>query len=217
MIVTNNLTVTGTISNIPLYTNTLSSQSLSNIAIQGGVHVDGDVNTTGLLKEGNTIFLTYRLVSDTAFGAQNNLVANSNFELDLTASDMTSSSNIQLSIPTSAVFNRETGVFTAPSSGFYSCSMQGAFSNDMSAFNPLNGVYYNILNHSHSNARIAASIGPANIAHTSHMVFLLAGDTLRPTFYSTDANATLIANGESFIKFTLIAPIQPQHSNYYRT
>lgn len=218
MIYTSNLTVLGNISNIPaMYANVLQSSTNSNIQFQSHVDINGDVFTNGRMDVGKTIFATFRLSTNKSFAGSNEVAsAGSNFVLDNTASDMTGMSGIPLAVPAYNIYNYNTGIITVPTSGFYYLNMQGSFSNSVPGAS--NGVYYKFLNHSHSNARRAAHISTTNLVSTSRLEFLLAGDLVQPTFYSSDANATLIGtNGETTIAFTVMMTVTPTNSNYYRT
>lgn len=216
----NNINILGTISGLPLYTNTLSASNLSNITIQDDVRINGDVYTNGRMDVGSTVFSTFRMSSNIPFssGVNNILVPSSNsFVYDFTASDMSAMSRIPLSIPTSNIYNYASGYITVPVSGLYSLEMQGSFSNNPAKTDVKNGVYYKFLNHTHPNARIAAVYTQHDVVSTSHMAFLLANDRFQPTFYSNDPDAYLLGeNGESFISFTVAATVTPTHSNYVR-
>lgn len=219
MIYTSNMTVLGSISNISsLYANVLATPSASNVNIQGGLNVTGDVLSSGRMDLGKTIFGSFRLSSNIAFAGSNEISSHSNqFTMDFLTSDMSGMSNIPMSIPPYQVYNGNTGVITVPVSGFYYLSMQGRFENSQGAVTPHNGVYYKFLNHAHSNARIAASISDGNLVSTNHIQFLLAGDLVKPTFYSSDSNATLVnTNGETYVAFTVLMTVTPTHSNYFR-
>lgn len=221
MIITSNFIVTGSISNFPaLYTNNMIAPDMSNITIHSDINVTGVVKTPTRMDVGSTIFATFRAPSNINFSGSNEIVGLSNqLIMDQTGSDMSamSASNIPMVIAPFQVYNATTGVITVPISGFYSLSMQGSFSNSTSSPPPINGVYYRFLNHSHSNARVAPVLSSSSLVSTSAMKFLLAGDTLLPTFYSSDPNATLVGTaGETFVGFTVLATVAPTHSNYYR-
>lgn len=219
MIITSNFIVTGTISNFPaLYTNNMTAPDLSNIKIHSDIAVEGCISTNSRMDVGSTIFATFRLNSNNSFAGSNEYIARSNnITMDFTSSDMSAMSNMTLSIPSYQVFNQTTGVITVPVSGFYNLSMQGSFSNNASLSNPKNGVYYRFLNHSYSNARVAANISSGPLVSTSALKFLLANDRLQPIFYTNDPDATLIGgSGETYVNFTVLATVTPTHSNYYR-
>lgn len=220
MIYTSNLVISGALQNITsVYANSMTSGSSSNIQIRDSIDIAGSVFTTGRMDLGKTIFATFRLNSNLPFsGASNERTASTNLiTFDPTNSDMSGMSGIPSSVQPQNIFNSNNGVITVPTSGFYHLNMQANFSNSASASNIQNGVYYKFLNHSYSNARISPVQTSSATVSTSAFTFLLAGDTIQPTFYSTDNNATLLAtNGETFVGFTLLATVTPLHSNYYR-
>lgn len=218
----NTIIISGSNNNIPqVYANTLTPEGIgSNIRINSDLIVSGNMLSTKRMDVAKTIFATFRPTSNINFGGLNELHALSNetnmFQLDMTSTDMYGMNEMNLAIPFSNIFDENTGVIRAPISGFYNLYMQGAFSNDGNNSNIHNGVYYYFPNRSYSNARIAANISTADIVSTNHTLFFLANDQLLPTFYTSDSNATLLHNGETFIGFTLLMSAQPDHSNYYR-
>lgn len=220
MIYTSNFVVLGTISNFPaLYTNSMTAPGLSNIQIYSGLDVTGDVHTRGRMDVGDTIFATFRPSSNISFSNRSEIVAKSNeITMDMTSTDMSAMSNVPMVIQPYQVFNRTTGIVTVPTTGIYTLSMQGSFSNDANASNIKNGVYYRFLNHSYSNSRVAGNITSGPLVSTSTVKFLLGGDTFTPVFYSNDSNATLLGGtGETFMSFSVMATVTPTHSNYFRT
>jgi len=218
-IITSNFIVNGTISNFPaLYANNITASDFSNIKIHGGVDVYGDVYAKGRLDFSDTIFVTLLLSSNVQFSGSHELVVKNNqFNVDITQTDLSASSNVPMVIPPPLAYNHTTGIITIPASGLYNFSVQGSFSNDVNATNVHNGVYWRFLNHSHSNARIAPNMTAGDLISTSTARYLLAGDLVQAVFYSSDSNATLIGNtGETLLSFSLVATITPSHSNYFR-
>lgn len=220
-IFTSNFTVLGTISNFPaLYTNNMTAPSLSNITVNSDLDIVGNVFTNGRMDVGKTIFATFRLGSNIAFNGANEIIAKSNqITMDMTATDMSGMSNIPMVVAPFQVYNQSTGVVTVPTSGFYTLSMQGSFSNVANGADArTNGVYYRFLNHSFSNARCHATLTPGPLVSTSITRFLLAGDQFVPVFYSKDSNCTLLGvDGETYVSFSVLATVTPSHSNYYRS
>lgn len=216
-----NFTVTGTISDFPaLYTNNMTAPSLSNITVHSDLDIVGNVFTNGRMDVGNTIFATFRLNSNVAFSGSNEIIAKSNqLTMDMTSTDMSGMSNVPMAVAPYQVYNQSTGVVTVPTSGFYTLSMQGSFSNVASGSDShTNGVYYRFLNQSFSNARCHANLSPGPLVSTSITRFLLAGDRFVPVFYSKDSNSTLLGvDGETYVNFSVLATVTPTHSNYYRT
>lgn len=202
--------------NVPVYANELSSTGYSNLSVGSDLHVTGSIYGSGRMDVGATIYATFRPLSNIPFNNSTSL-SGGNFIFDWTSADMTAMSNMTLTIPRSNIFNPVTGVITVPVSGLYNLEMQGAFSNNDNATNVKNGVYYRFLNQSYSNARRATTMSSADIASTNTSAFLLAGDTLLPTFCSSDSNAVLLANGETYVGFSVLATVTPTHSNYFRT
>ena len=202
--------------NVPVYANQLSSQGYSNLTVGSDLHVTGSIYGSGRMDVGATIYATFRPLSNISFSG-NTVLSGGAFIYDWTSADMTAMSNMTMSVPRSNIFNPVTGVITVPVSGLYNLEMQGSFSNNAATSNNAdNGVYYQFLNQSFSNTRRAAAITRGTVASTSTSAFLLAGDTIKPTFYSSDSNATLLANGESYVAFSVMATVTPTHSNYYR-
>lgn len=222
MIYTSNLTITGVLKDIPaLYANTMYSSNTSNIHISSPLTVDGTIASSKHMDMGETIFATFRTTSNIAFNGSNEVLAHTGeLGIDFQSSDLSAmtNSNIQMTIPPYQIFNGTTGVITIPTTGLYTLSMQGSFSNDSAAVNPLNGVYFRMLNHGHSNARVAPSFTNGPIASTFTSQFMIGNDTIEPVFYSSDSNATVLSDaGESFISFMVMGTVTPSHSNYYRT
>ena len=209
--------VTGTMCNVPVYANELSSTGFSNLNVGSDMYVNGTIHGTGRMDVGATLYAAFRPMSNMVFTGGSSQLTGGNFIYDWTSADMTAMSNMTLSVPRSNIFNPSTGVITVPVSGLYNLEMQGSFSNSGNLPAPQNGVYYRFLNHSYSNARRAASMTTGNIVSTSTSAFLLAGDTILPTFYSDDSNAVLLANGETYVSFSVMATVTPTHSNYFRT
>lgn len=211
----NNIYVTGSMCNVPVYANQLASNGYSNLTVGTDLHINGSVYGSGRMDVGSTIYATFRPLSNIPFSG-NTAIGGGNFIYDWTSADMSGMSNITMAVPRSNIFNPVTGVITVPVSGLYNLEMQGSFSNSGAASNADNGVYYQFLNFSYSNTRRAAAMTKGSIVSTSTSAFLLAGDMIRPTFYSSDSNAILLASGESYVNFSVMATVTPTHSNYYR-
>lgn len=216
-IYTTTLNVTGQLRDVPnIYANTLSAPAYSNVTINSDMQVNGNMKGTGRLDTGVTMYATFRLNSNISFSNEE-VYGTSRFIPDFTSSDMSGMSNMPMSVGPGQIFNYSTGVVTIPTSGLYSLFMQGSFSNNP-LHNPYkNGVYYKFLNMSHSNARIAPSVSDfAPVHHTNYIGYFLAGDKIRPTFYSEDPECVLLGNGETFVSFAILSTVTPTHSNYYR-
>lgn len=219
VITTNTLNVTGRLANMTLYTNSLDATTgYSNIVVSDNLKVDGSVFTQGRMDVGNTIYATFRLQSNLSFGFSNETHATSNlFVMDWLSTDMHGMEDVNLSVPTSNIFNSQTGEITVPAAGLYLLEMQGLFQNSGNVANPQNGVYYYFKNLPYSSARMAANFTTGSLVSTSHSAFLLAGDKFVPTFYSTDPESSLLpTNGETYVRFVLAATVTPTHSNYIR-
>ena len=225
MIYTCNLVVNGWLSNIPsIQTNNLASLSNTSIRFESDIDVSGSILSTGKVFGGVSIFATFKLNSDIGFsnwgtsrseGGWDVYGASNVFGMDNTVSDMSGMTGMSLSVPLQQIYSPSTGVITVPISGVYSLMSQGRFEGGTTG--AMKGVYYNFLRESLSNARIAANFSTGPLVSSSVTRFLLGGDKVRPVFYSSDSNVTLSAsNAESFIHFTLLAPVQPTHMEYYR-
>lgn len=197
-----------------LYANILNtSNGFSNLSVNSDLHVDGSVFTNKRMDVGYTVFMEFRPLANIPF-TSNTLVITSNLMIpDFTSSDMSAMSNLPMS--QSNVYNASNGVINVPISGFYALEMQGSFSNSVPG--STNGVYYKFLKTSASNARMAANFATHDLVSTSTTTFLLQGDQILPTFYSSDSNTFLISSAkESYVGFTLLATVTPLHSNYVR-
>ena len=218
MIIASNIIVTGTISGLPLYTNTLEANTLSNINVMNDLSVAGSVFTTERMDCGMTMYAMFRQTSNLNFTGSSELFPSSNtFIMDFPSSDMSGMTSIETVIPPQNVYDFATGRITVPASGLYQLEMQGVFQNDPGATNVENGVYYRFLNHPYPLARIGANFTSGSLVSTSIQMFLLGGDVFLPTFYSNDSNASLVkTNGETYVKFSVVATFTPQHNNYLR-
>jgi hypothetical protein len=218
MIVASNVIVMGTISGMPLYTNTVGANNLSNIDITSDLSVAGSVFTTQRMDCGMTMFATFRQTSNLSFANSSEVFASSNtFTMDFTSTDMSGMSAVDPVVPPNNVYSVATGRINVPVSGLYTLEMQGKFTNSVGATNVQNGVYYRFLNHPYPSARVGAQFTSGSMVSTSMQIFLLGGDVFLPTFYSNDAGATLDkTDGETYVKFALVATVTPQHNNYTR-
>jgi hypothetical protein len=228
MIYTCNLVVNGWLSNIPsIYTNNMASMSNTNIRFNSDLDVSGSVLSTGKVFGGVSIFATFALNSNIGFsnwgmaapggGGGWEVYGSSNvFGMSPLVSDMSGMTGMSMSVPLQQVYSASNGYITVPVSGIYSLMTQGRFVGGDAA--TVKGVYYNFLREANSNARIGANFITGNVPLVSSSVtrFLLGGDKVRPIFYSSDSNVVLSAGPESFIHFTILAPVHPTHMNYYR-
>lgn len=218
MIFTSNLVITGTVKDMPVYTNTLAAASMSNISIEGGITVHGSVFSTGRIDYGDTMYGFFRLSSNQSFSNASEIYTQSNwFVYDYTSADMVSMSNVVSDMnELYTLINYQTGVIRIPISGLYHIHIQGKFDNDPNAENVKNGVYFYFKNYTHCNCRLAANISSGDLLSTSHIAYMLRGDLIQPTFFSNDSNAILEGNGETYAGFTILSTITPTHSNYVR-
>jgi hypothetical protein len=225
MIYTCNLVVNGWLSNIPsIHTNNFASLSNTSIHFESDVDVSGSILSTGKVFGGVSIFATFTLTSNISFSNWGitrpdggwDIYGSSNiFGMDAPVTDMSGMTGMSLSVPLHQIYAASTGVITVPISGIYSLMTQGRF--EGGGAEATKGVYYNFLREAHSNARIASSFSRGPIVTSTVTRFLLGGDKVRPAFFANDSNVMLSAsNAESFIHFTLLAPVQPTHMNYYR-
>jgi hypothetical protein len=214
-IITNNFYVSGTMCNIPINASTLTAPGFSNCRIESDMQVKGNIFSSSRLDTGATMFSTFRPISNMSFSNGVSELYGGSFQYDWTAADM-SAMTMPLAVARSNILNTSSGVITVPVSGFYNLEMQGSFSNDANATNALNGVFYRFLNQSYSNARRAAVVTRGPVVSTSTSQYLLAGDRIQPSFYSSDSNARLLANGETYVGFSVMCTVTPTHSNYFR-
>lgn len=209
--------VTGQLANMTLFANSLDANGYSNLTVSDNLHVGGSVFVDKRMDVGSTIFATFRLTNDVLFASNELHLTSNEMTIDWTSTDMSSMTNINMSIPRSNIYNPSNGEITVPVSGLYHLEMQGAFSNEGGLSNVQNGVYYYFKNHPYPAARVAANMTNGNIISTTHSAFLLAGDRFVPTFYTNDPSSTLLStNGESYVNFLLAATVTPTHSNYVR-
>lgn len=212
-IYTNSFIVTGAAYNSPIYTNTLGMNGYSNMSITSDLFVEGDVYSSGRLDVGTTVYATFRLASNTEFGGSNEFSGGggSALALDFASSRLTDMASMSIAVPSSNIYNDDTGVITVPIDGLYSVEMQGSFSNISDAANAQNGVYYKLLDRVYPDCRIAGNIVRGSLVSTRHMAFLEGGERLLPVFYSSDSNAVLIADAhETYVSFALAATYTPQ-------
>lgn len=202
-----------------IYANTITSSNLSNVSINSDLRVTGDVYSSGRMDSATTVFARFRLTSNQAFASGSEIFATSNtLMMDFTSTNMNGMDTMDRVIPNSNVYNQGNGVITVPVNGLYYIEMQGSFQNDPSALSTArNGVYLKFLNHTYPTSRVAAAISASSVVSTNHIAFLLGGDQFRPTFYSDDSNATLLAaNGETYVSFTVLGTVTPNTSNFTR-
>lgn len=206
-IIATNFVVQGTLGNMPIYTNNLSSSNFSNISIASDLRVTGDVYTSGRVDVGKTIFTTFRLSSNISFAEQGTPEVhafNNTFVMDLTQSDISGMTGMTMAVPPNQIYNEETGQIVVPMSGMYSIQMQASFSNNTP--DSVNGVYLYMQNNSHSNVRMVPATSTGPLVSTSHTGFMHGGDTLLPTFFSSDPDAFLLGDqGETLVSYSVIA------------
>ena len=203
-IYTNSFVVTGAAYNTPIYTNSLAMNGYSNMNITSDLFVDGNVYSSGRLDVGATVHATFRLASNTNFGGLFEFSGSSNsFAMDWTASKMTDVMTMPLVVPSSNIYNEDTGIISVPIDGLYSLEMQGSFSNDWDS-QVTHGVYYKLLDRPTSNCRVAGNIAQGPLVSTCHVGFLNGGERLLPVFYSSDSNTVIVGdNSETYVSFTL--------------
>lgn len=205
---------TGSMLNIPnIYANNITTPGLSNLTIDSSVDINGAMRSL-YSKHNSTIYATFRLTSNLPFTAHER-TADDKFVLDFTTTDMTFMNSMPMEIAPNNIFNYTTGLLTVPVSGLYYIHMQGSFSNSVEGAK--NGVYYYLKNWNHSNARVIPAISSESVVSTNHIAYLLAGDKLQPTFYSSDSNAVLLSGaGETNVGFCVLGVTAVSHSNYVR-
>ena len=203
----NNMVIQGRVDNLPIYANTISASSYSNVSVESDLSVNGEVFVKGRMDVGRTIYSTFRLTSNMSFVNANNLEmhATSNaFVMDMNYSDIASMSGISMAVPP---YLQATGQIHVPVSGLYTIQLQASFSNV--ATSPMNGVYLYLQSKLYPDIRIAPVMTSGPLVSTSFTGFLSAGDIILPTFYSNDANATLIGtsdhHGETFVSYCITA------------
>lgn len=199
--------IMGTVSGLPIYANTLSPNTLSNVSVNSDMRVTGDIFTTGLVDVKSSMYATFRLASNVDFTTPELIPSTTlSLDYDATAGDLSTISRLPLVLPNPDNFNDFTaGYITLPVSGMYNIQVQGAFTNDPAKTDVKNGVYMKFLNRSHPNARLAADFSAAELVSTTFTCYLNAGDQLQPIFYSNDPLATLVAtNGETYVTFTVV-------------
>lgn len=215
-----NIYVSGSVSGMPMYTNTLATNGLSNIIATSDMHVDGNVSTSGRVDTTSSMYATFRLTSNQSFAAAPEITPSSNayFQYDGTAGDLTTMLTVPLVLPNPNDFNDfSAGWITVPASGLYSLSIQGSFSNNPSFPTPKNGVYFRFLSCANSNSRIAAVFSPHELVCSGITTYLLAGDKVQPIYYTNDSNASLLAtNGETFVGFTVNHLMTPDLTRFVR-
>ena len=215
-IITNSFYCTGSMCNIPVSANVLQNPGFSNLVVASDLRIQGVVHTTNRMDTGATIYATFRPPNMLSLGDGQPQVHGGTFQFDWTGADMSAMDGMPLAVPRPNILNSNTGVVTVPVSGLYNLYMQGSFSNNEGFSNPINGVYYYFQNQSFAGSRRAAVFSPSQLVSTNTTQYLLAGERIQPMYYSSDPNAKLLANGESYIGFSVINTVTPTHSNYFR-
>ena len=176
----------------------LSTNTASNINFTSPIKVNGDITTTGLVSVGKTMYITYRLATDTIMNTTEYSYIDNSFVLDETLSDITAITNTN-----QYIYDLQSGLFTVPMSGLYNISIQGSFKNVVPE--ATNGVYFYFQSETYPTCKIAPIINSSNIISTSRLIYLKSGEIIKPIFYSSDPNTTLIASkGETFVAITIV-------------
>ena len=213
MIYTNNLVISGTLTDTQLYANTVTgSNAGSTINIKGDVAIDGSVLSKGRLEFSDTMFLTMRPAADMAVPAGERIILGDDMAIDAATSDASSLANLA---DVTSIWNWENGTFTIPVDGLFSLELQGSFSNAQP--DAMNGVYWYMKNQAHADARIAANITRSSVVSSASTRFLLKGDIIQPAFYSSDPGAKLLANGETYVSALIVSTNTVDHGKYYRS
>lgn len=197
-IYTNNLIVHGTFSGSSLHTNNMSSGDTAPINITSDIKVTGNVSTQGRIETGSTLFMTMRVPQDITMRDNEHFIIDTDMILDLSSSDAQSITSIA---DYTTIWNWENGTFTVPISGLYTLQIQASFENTVP--DTLNGVYFYFVSSSYPDARAATNIVKSSIVYTNTSQFLKKGDIIKPVFFSTDKNATIKGNGESYLSFLI--------------
>jgi hypothetical protein len=211
-IYTNNLVIQGALQDTGLYANTVTGSNNA-LTIMSDVAVNGNVFTTGRVDISDTMYMTMRSTSNVLMGGNEHYVTNSDMSLDAQNSD---ASVLGQMADVYSIWDWNTGKFTVPLDGLYTLQLQGSFSNSPGAEDAINGVYFYYRNHAYPDARSAANMTRSPLVFTSTTQYLLKGDIVQPAFYSTDSNAILYGNGETFLNFLIQNTVSVSHSNYYR-
>ena len=210
-IYTNSFTITGAAYNSPIYTNILGMNGYSNMTIDSDLHVGGNVFSSGRFDVSTTVAAIFRLTSNVSFETSNVYSDTTNtFSLDFLSSDIGEMSNLPMVIPSSNIYDPNTGIITIPMNGLYNLEMQGSFSNSTQA-QTQNGVWYKLIDATYPDVRVSANISQGALLAANHMAFLQGGQRVLPEFYSSDSNATLVAdNNETYVSFTLVTSYRTQ-------
>lgn len=209
----NNLVISGTLSGTPLYANTVTGNNEgSSINIKGDVAVEGSLFTKGRIDFSDTMFLTMRPTNDLLIATGERIILGDDMIVDAQCSDASALANLT---DVASIWNWENGTFTIPVDGLYNLELQGSFSNSQP--DAVNGVYWYLKKQAHANARIAANISRSSqIVSSSSTRFLLKGDVIQPVFYTSDPDAKLLANGETYISSLIVSTNAVDHDKYYR-
>jgi hypothetical protein len=207
----NNLVVNGSFNGTSLHANNIGAGSNAVLNVMSDIAVNGSVLSKGRLEAGSTMYMTMRVTSNVDMGANEHYIVNYDMILDPSASDPVSISAVA---DYTTIWNWMDGTFTVPVDGLYTLQMQGAFSNSVP--DATNGVYYYFRNHAYPNARYAANLQKSPIVYSASSQYLLKGDVIQPTYYSTDSNSVILGNGESYLSFLIPSTVNVTHSNYVR-
>lgn len=207
----NTINVQGNLSGKGIYTNNLGSGSTAPLAIATDVNINGSVFSKGRIQYSDTMYLTMRPPQDLPLVTNEHFITGSDMLVDPQTSDASTLSQLTDIL---AIWNWNNGTFTIPVDGLYTIEIQGSFSNTVP--DAVNGVYWYFRNHAHPNARVAANIQRGQVVSASTTRYFLQGDIIQPAFYSSDAGAVILANGESYLSSLIQTTLDVDHSKYYR-